>query len=301
MTFIYHYLICLFVGTMVAFVSAAEIARALDNDEKEKKVEVNQIEQQQRAVERERANVNKSNKDQLERWMASPSGTNVNVRAQLETQLRNALEKLKSDCRPTESQVKKLELAGRGDIKRFLDRLEKAARDYDDTRGESDALQMIDVEVRRAKNVMSAGLFGEDSLFFKTLVKNDLRYTLSVARAVEALQGNIGLKDHQRTELLELIIRETRPPRTYGNASELAFVLFQASRISVDKLRRILNESQWREMSRWMTTYEQGAGSEAVLRRNGFVFDDEPILTLQERAETVTKDHAPLGGRTDQP
>jgi hypothetical protein len=149
--------------------------------------------------------------------------------------------------------------------------------------------------------VVRAGLFGEDSLFFKTLVKNDLRYTLSVARAVEALQGNIGLKDHQRTELLELIIRETRPPRTYGNASELAFVLFQASRISVDKLRRILNESQWREMSRWMTTYEQGAGSEAVLRRNGFVFDDEPILTLQKRAETVTKDHAPLGGRTDQP
>ena len=111
-------------------------------------VEVSQNDQQQRAIDMGRADAKKEYKDQLEHWMASPSGTKGSIRAQLETQLRNALDKLKADCRPTESQVKKLELAGRGDIKRFMDRLDQAVRDFDDAPGEFDRLQMINVEVR---------------------------------------------------------------------------------------------------------------------------------------------------------
>ncbi len=154
--------------------------------------------------------IKKAYKDELARWMASPSGTNVNLHAQLETQLRDALVKLKADCRPTESQVKKLELAGRGDIKRFMDRLEQAARDFDNAPGE-----------------------------------------------------------------------------------DMALVLFQASKVPADKIRRILDEAQWREMSRWMTIYTQGAGREDALKRNGYVFDFEPILTHHQPAEPVTKDDGP--------
>jgi hypothetical protein len=74
------------------------------------------------------------------------------------------------------------------------------------------------------------------------------------------------LKQHQRTELLKLLLRETRPPRKYGEASDTALLLFQASTVPADKIRQILDEAQWREMYRWMSAYKQGAGSEDVLK-----------------------------------
>jgi hypothetical protein len=272
---------------MVAFVSAGAVARAQDDEEKDEKVEVNQNGQQQRAIELARAEAKKEYKDQLVRWMTSPSGTRVSVRAQLETQLEGILDKLKADCRPSDAQMKKLRLAAGGDIKRFMDRLDRLVRNVDDTDGELDKLELIAFEMRKARNAMNAGLFGEDSLFYKTLVKNNLRYPMAVARAVDALQGNLRLKQHQRTELLELLLRETRSPRKYGKASDTALLLFQASTVPADKIRQILDEAQWREMCRWMSAYKQGAGSECVLKRNGFVFDDLPILTHQQPAGPV--------------
>jgi hypothetical protein len=280
----------LLVTLVLVIAGIGEVARAQDDEEKDEKVEVNQNEQQQRAIDLVRAEAKKEYKDRLVRWITSPSGTRVSVRAQLETQLEGILDKLKADCHPTEAQMKKLRLAAGGDIKRFMDRLDCVVKNVDDTDGELDKLEFVAFEMRKARNAMNAGLFGEDSLFYKTLVKNNLRYPIAIARAVDALQGNLRLKQHQRTELLELLLRETRPPRKYGKASDTALLLFQASTVPADKIRRILDEAQWREMCRWMTTYKQGAGSEDVLKRNGFVFDDLPILTHQKPAGPVAKD-----------
>jgi hypothetical protein len=200
-----------------------------------------------------------------------------------------------TDCHPTDVQVKKLRLAAKGDIKRFMDRLDWLARKYDNALGELEELEAISLEAAKAKITLNAGLFGEDSLFFKTLVTTGLQYPVAVARAVDSFQGALRLKERQRTELLDLLLRETRPPRKFGKSSDIALVLFQASRIPIEKIRRVLDESQSREMFRWIDTYQQGAGSEAVLRRNGFVFDDEPVLTQRVEADHATKESKPRG------
>jgi hypothetical protein len=100
------------------------------------------------------------------------------------------------------------------------------------------------------------------------------RYPISVAAAVGSLQKNLGLDERQRAKLVDLLVRETRPPRSFGDASDIAVLLFQASRIPTEKIKPIFDEAQWRTMTRWMAAYKIGAGGEAVLKRHGFVSDD---------------------------
>ena len=90
-------------------------------------------------------------KAELAGWVAGRFGTKGGVRVQLEAELQNALAKLKAECHPTDSQLKKLELAGRGDIKRFMDRLNQLAVEFDTSRGEGDEIEMIAIEGRKAK------------------------------------------------------------------------------------------------------------------------------------------------------
>ena len=216
--------------------------------------------------------------------MAKLFGKETGARAHLEKLLNDALNKLKRDCQPTEAQLKKLEIAGRGDIKRFMDRIDDVVRLVDNAQGEPGELETVALKLNSAKDFMNTRLFAEGSLFFKTLTAVGLQYPLAIARAVDSLQGSLHLKEGQRVQLLELLRRETRPPAKFGKASDLALVLHQASAIPKAKFRNTLSEAQWRKFSRWMTTYAEGSGNKDVLRKNGFVFDDTPVLTHREPA-----------------
>ena len=71
----------------------------------------------------------------------------------------------------TESQVKKLEVAGKGDIKHFNERLENFTRRFDEPIVDLNELQRACVsEWNRLQADWNAGLFGEGSLLEKTLV-----------------------------------------------------------------------------------------------------------------------------------
>jgi hypothetical protein len=288
---IQHQLVRLLAGVILIVGSAAGTARAQEDDEVLKKVEANQ--EEQLAAEQVRLEMKKELKVALKHWMAKLSGNQVSVRAQLEKLLKDALSKLKADCQPTEAQLEKLEIAGRGDIKRFLDRLDEVVRVVDDDEGDLGKLEMIGMKLNKSRDFMNTKLFAEGSLFFKTLSRNNLQYPLAIARAVESLRGSLRLNDSQRSQLLELLRRETRPPVKYGKGSDLALVLHQASGIPQEKFRKTLSEAQCRELSQWITTYAQGSGSTEVLRKNGFVFDDAPVLTHREPARGVTDKDGP--------
>ena len=77
-------------------------------------------------------------------------------------------------------------------------------------------------------------------------------------------------------QLAELLLKETRPPRKFGDAPDVALVLFQASRIPEAKIRPIFDDAQWRIMSRWMAVYIQ----ESLGRRNL----EEERVCLRRRA-----------------
>jgi hypothetical protein len=285
-TAIQHQLVRLLAVVILIVGSAAGAVRAQEDDEVHEKGEA--IQQEQLLARQMQLEIKKQFKSSFSHLMANFSGKETSVRAHLEKLLNNALNQLKTDCQPTEAQLKKLEIAGRGDIKRFIDGLDEVVRVLDDAAGDLGEVEVVALKLNEARDFMKTRLFAEGSLFFKTLTTGNLQYPLTIARAVDSLQGSLHLKEGQRAQLLELLRRETKPPVRYGKGSDLALVLYQASAIPEETFRKTLTEAQWRQLSRWMTTYAEGSGSQEVLRKNGFVFDDTPILTHREPVERAT-------------
>jgi hypothetical protein len=187
--------------------------------------------------------------------------------------------------------MKKLQLAGRGDIKRFMDRVNHVASVMEEPGSSVEDLRGARLEMIDLGTLAGPRLFGDDSLLCKTLgstldqdqaaarerallQRNAVRHRTAIDSAVKALQTNLGMNEEEGTRLAELLLRETRPPRKFGYGPDIALVLFQASRIPEARIRPIFDDAQWRIMSRWMAIYVRGASGEETLKRNGFVFDD---------------------------
>ena len=72
-------------------------------------------------------------------------------------------------CGLTEAQKKKVQLAGRGDIKRFFDRVEVTKRKFQG--GQNNQFNNIWQEIQPLQAELTGGLFGDDSLFAKTVMR----------------------------------------------------------------------------------------------------------------------------------
>jgi hypothetical protein len=307
MTPLYYQNARLLVGTMVAIVSASAVARARDDWEQEEKVEASRQEELRKfGDEQQRQSLQMAYKAQFDRWFSSQFRPQVGARDQLEMRLKGRVRELDAECHLTAAQVKKLQLAGRGDIKRYMDRVNSIARTMEDPQSSIDDLRAARVEMRDLDSRASQRLFGDDSLFSKTLAgtleldqvaerekafreRNVVRHRAAVKSAVKTLQTNLGMNDEQATRLAELLFKEARPPRKFGNAPDVALVLFQASRIPEERIRPIFDDAQWRIMSGWMAIYIRGASGEKTLMRNGFVFDDAATVSSPDRVRSVSK------------
>jgi hypothetical protein len=287
-------------GTIVAIVAAGAVARAQDDWERENMVEASRQEDLQKLrVEQQRQRLQVAYKAQFDRWFAFQFRPRIGARNQLELRLAGRIRELDADCYLTAAQVKKLELAGRGDIKRFMDRVDNVRRTLEDLRSSVEdlraaSLEMIDLDANANKRH-----FGDDSLLCKTLAgmldpeqvaarekavfgRNVIRHRTAVASATRALQANLDMNDEQCKRFAELLLRETRTPRRFGTAPDVALVLFQASRIPEERIRPIFDDAQWRILSRWMAVYIRGASGEITLMTNGFVFDDLPAVVSRK-------------------
>ena len=196
-------------------------------------------------------------------------------------------------CQLREDQAKKLQLAGHGDIKRFMARFERIARIMEDPLSPIEDLRAARVEMQSLRSPPREQLFGQDSLLGKTLngmldpqqaaarqqaliEKNREWHKAAIESAARTLQTNLGLREGQRDMLTKLLLNETRPPRKFGSAPDIALVLFQLSQISEEKTRPIFDDAQWRIVSQWTASYVRGSSGEKTLTNNGFIFDDEP-------------------------
>ncbi len=111
--------------------------------------------------------------------LAFGRGANAeSARDQLQKDLRRRIEAVGHVCRLTDAQTKKLELAGRGDIKHFFDRVEQLrCRFYEPytidggVREAAERVAELVHETLPLQRVRHAGLFlfGDDSLFMRTL------------------------------------------------------------------------------------------------------------------------------------
>jgi hypothetical protein len=275
----------LIVAALLAIIGGATSARAQDDEEEEAPAPA--------AVNRMNAFV--VNDFQFDQWVFGNMGmaNAALARNKLDSLLTLNVEDIERTCGLTPVQKKKLLLAGRGDIKRFFDRIDEVRKKYTNTNNKNNnfqnQFQQVWQEIQPLRNTYNSGFFGADSIYAKAIratltpeqaekheeVLRDrtlYRYWARVDLAMELLNNQVGFTDDQRRQLVQLLHEETKPPRKLGQ-NDYYVVLYQLSRIPEAKLRPVFEDVQWRLLKRQL---DQSRGMEMFLKQNGFVPGDEP-------------------------
>jgi hypothetical protein len=277
----------LIVASIVAVVMSFPVVRAQNDDEPEAREgavnrelaleDVLRFQQQQRLIEIRQL---------MQRRISAFDGTAVGLRKHLEARLTGRLDSLQYTCHLTVPQRKKLELAGRGDIKRLMDRLDPIFGRSSSSTVED--IQRLTTETRDLFNALN-GPFDAGSLFSKAMIttltkeqvaeneralrdKNSAWYVNAVTDSVRKLARIVDLSEAQAGKLSKLILTATSPPQKFGSA-DYAFVMFRASKLSETALREILDDWQWTALKSQLASW---ADAESTLKKQGFVFDDGP-------------------------
>jgi len=223
--------------------------------------------------------------EQVDQWVFNRWGGSAATRDRLEADLALRIDDLDRACAVTPVQMKKLKLAGMGDIKRYYDRVDQLKQKY---AGESASARAnannIWQEMQPLQIELSAGLFGADSIFVKT-IKSTLdagqarqyqellqertaeRGSATIEWFVVHIDKALGLSELQRRRLVELLAKETPPPQRFGQA-DFWYLMYQMTRVPEAKIKAILDEPQWRLLSR---QFVQARGMEPWLKSNGLI------------------------------
>lgn len=250
---------------------------------------------------------------QIDSWIFGTWGNAANCRRRIDESLELQIDAIVTLCGATNEQQTTLRLAGRGDIRRFFERVSEIREKFELIKNDRNKLGEIWLgeiwqEAQSLHTDLKSGLFGVDSLFEKTtrtiltagqaaLIRRDdherrtFRYRNAVEQLVLALDEELALGDDQRQKLVGLLLAETRPPRRFGQYDYLV-ILFQASRLPDERLKSLLDESQWRTLRNQLKQM-QGVG--AFLTKQGVM----PERDDKNPADDPTpKEKAAVRGRT---
>ena len=195
----------------------------------------------------------------------------ADAQSMLESRLTLEIERIERSCRITEEQKRKLQLAGRGDLKRFLDRVDEVRRKLRDSEGNQAQRDVIEMEMQPLHTQLTEDLPLRGSMFAKMLTRTlsddqttayrealresrKFRLRAQVDLVVEVFDMAAGCSDEQRQRLTKLLLEETRLPSKADE--EFQIVLAQAVRLPEAKLRAIFDDSQWRPLSRLIKPLE---------------------------------------------
>ncbi len=253
-------------------------------------------------------NMDESNFDQ---WVFQGSGNAEAGRKRIDSQLKLKVDELARVCDLTAEQKKKLTLAARGDMKRFFDDVEAVRKKFLAVRKDQNAFQNIWQEISPLQQKQSAGLFGEASLFGKSLRKTltdeqqaqyrvvveerrKFRYRATIEASLITLSNTVVLRAEQHNALLKLLVEETQPPHIFGQYDNY-FVLYRLANLPVKKIKPLLDDRQWKLMQPQL---QQGRGLEMHLAQTGVI--DAPkaspagfmlnVQTLFEAAASSVRD-----------
>lgn len=212
--------------------------------------------------------------------------TTAAARAQFGQAFSLRTDEIEKACGLTGTQKDKLLLAARGDMKRFFDRVEERRQAFQLAKTDQVKYQEFHQSLTPLRQTLAKGLFGEGSLFSKT-VRSTLdpgqtaRYEAVVRErqtfregarldlGLAVLDNALGLDSGQRRQLRKLAREETRPPKTFGY-SDYQVLLLQLARLPEDKLKPVFREAQWRTLTTW---FDNAKATEQFLNQNGYLPD----------------------------
>jgi hypothetical protein len=271
----------LLVGLALAIMGSSRVARAQDDDEPVENENAQAVNNVRMAVINQGPNL-----EQMDQWVFGRYGGSGGARNKLDSSLLLRIQDLERECGITEAQKKKLRLAGRGDIKRFFDKVEALKRKFQ--QGQNDPNTNIWQEIQPLQVELNTGLFGDNSLYAKTIARTlnhdqaarfesvvheraSFRFRATIDWFVVHLDKGLGLTDDQRKQFVALLVNEARPPRKFG-PGDYWYLLLQTARVPEAKLKAILDAPQWRLLSR---QFAQARAMEQWLKTNGVIADDE--------------------------
>jgi hypothetical protein len=220
----------------------------------------------------------------IDQWMFGNWGNAVNCRTRLEGLLNLQIDEVVTVCGAAADQQMKLRLAGRGDVRRFFDRVTELRKKIDGMKNDQNKINEIFQQIQPIQQELNTGLFGQGSLFDKTVrtiltaeqavhyrradrQRRQFRYRAVVEQVVSTLDEVAALRDEQRQKLVALLLESTRPPRRFGQYDSYV-VLLQISRLPEDKLKALLDDSQWRALKRQFVQFQ---GIEPFLKNQGLL------------------------------
>lgn len=242
------------------------------------------------------------------RRMGYSLGDTEPMRRRLETRLKTRIDHVDRACKLTPEQKVKLNVAGRGDLKRVFARMDEL----------SELLTAPVQEVRRRKELLlefarkrqeikETDIFGDDSLFAKVLkstltkvqhaVRDQAAKQAAIAQhkatirwAVGSLDTWLKLSPEQHEKLETLLATQTRSPQKFGEYDYYG-LLFQASKLPDKELKAIFDEDQWRKIER---QFVEARRLEKILRGGGF-------LPADDMADAGKSQRTEPGSESDQP
>ena len=198
-------------------------------------------------------------------------------RGRLNEQLTLKLDWIEAACKTSEDQRKKLQIAGRGDIKRFFDEMRELKRRYRQVKGDAGESARMQQRLAALQASYGAEIFGDSSLLAKTVSKTlsqeqtvaikkaeeearAFAHRAAVEQAVQFCDVAIGLKGEQRGKLTELFVSRSRQIKRYEKSGlPLPYsMVVETARSSRDKLKAIFDERQWRMMTSIIKQMQSG-------------------------------------------
>jgi|GEM_PF-5024885 len=208
-------------------------------------------------------------------------------RARIASQLKLKVDELVRGCQLIDEQQKKMTLTARSDMKRFFDDVEVVRKKFLAVRKDQNAFQNIWQEISPLQQKPQAGLFGDASLFGKSLRKTltdeqqaqyrvvveerrRFRYRATIETSLITISNTVALRSEQHDALLKLLVEETQPMHIFGRYDNY-LVLYRLAQLSIRRGKPRFDDRQWKPLQPQLN---QGRSVKARLVQTGVI--DEP-------------------------
>lgn len=185
-----------------------------------------------------------------------------------------------------EAQTNHLKLAGRGDVKRFYDRVEKARRQFltmQDRLERNNLNEAYQLALPLQQELM-VGLFGPKSLLQKTIASTlneqqleaweheqervgRLRTERAVKLFIAQMQRQVPMTNAQRTAMAELLLAKVKSIRTNDQYTPFLFQ-YHLSEVPREELESLFDPNQMKAIDR---STQQGRGMVNMLKQRGLL------------------------------
>lgn len=245
-------------------------------------------------------NIDESNFDQ---WVFQGNGNASAGKERLKARLNLQIAEIDRLCGLTSDQKSKLLLAARGDSKKFFDQVEEVRKKFLAVKNDQHAFNNIWQDIQPLQRQISIGLYGETSLFYKSLQRTlspeqvrryrdvqderrKYRYRASIEVVLTNLENSVPLKHSQHEALVKLILEETPTPIAFGQYDQY-LILHHLAKLGEAKVRPLMDDRQWKQMS---ASFDQARGMEQFLVQQGLLPKEELNREGKRLAEDAPAD-----------